>query len=98
MRGLNLRWKRKLTKMKVSNQSGYTGFSIFSLGEICLEEVTDGYNLEKALKCVARNKGAPGMYGIETKDYALHRQITGFKDLIDDINAGTYRPKPVKRV
>ena len=98
MRGVKPTMEKKLTKMKVSNQSGYTGFSIFSLGEICLEEVTDGYNLEKALKCVARNKGAPGMDGVETKDYALHRQIAGFKDLIDDINAGTYRPKPVKRV
>lgn len=84
--------------MKISNKAGYTGFSVFSLGEICLEEVTDGYNLEKALKCVVGNKGAAGIDGIDTKDYAQYRQINGFKDLIDDINAGNYGPKPVRRV
>lgn len=62
-----------------------------------MEDVLDADNLKRAYKAVARNAGAPGIDGISTddlKNYLAANWITVRRELL----AGTYKPKPIKRV
>src|ERR1700738_654678 len=62
-----------------------------------IEGVVDDYNIQKAVKAVIRNKGAPGIDGITTEEIKgiIQRQWPKIKQ---EILEGKYRPSPVKRV
>lgn len=62
-----------------------------------LAQVLDRANLRHALKQVRRNKGAPGIDGMtvdELPDYLKHH----WPEIRAQLEAGQYRPQPVKRV
>lgn len=62
-----------------------------------LEKVLSRENLTAALKRVEANKGAPGIDGVTTeqlRDYLREHWAT----IRSQIEAGTYRPSPVRRV
>ena len=87
-------------EVKVSmenSEAGYKSVSIYSNSGIILEEVTDRINLREACKTVQKNKGAPGIDGVTVLEYACMRETKGYKELSQIIDAGKYRPKPVKK-
>ena len=60
-------------------------------------QVVERGNLQRALKQVRRNKGAPGIDGMtvdELPEYLLHH----WREIRAQLDAGTYRPQPVLRV
>lgn len=62
-----------------------------------LAQVLDRANLQRALKQVRRNKGAPGIDGMtvdELPEYLKHHWL----DIRAQLETGCYRPQPVKRV
>jgi RNA-directed DNA polymerase len=62
-----------------------------------MEAIVERDNLRKALARVQRNKGAPGIDGMNVDDLAAHLKdhwLTIRAQLLD----GTYRPLPVRRV
>jgi group II intron reverse transcriptase/maturase len=62
-----------------------------------LERVLERANLQRALKQVRSNQGAPGIDGMtvdELPDYLRHHWVGIRAQLV----AGTYRPQPVRRV
>ena len=62
-----------------------------------LAQVLDRANLQRALKQVRRNKGAPGIDGMtvdELPEYLKHH----WPEIRAQLTAGSYRPQPVKRV
>ncbi len=62
-----------------------------------LERVLERANLQRALKQVRSNQGAPGIDGMtveELPDYLRHH----WRDIRAQLVAGTYRPQPVRRV
>lgn len=62
-----------------------------------IENVVSDYNIQKAIKAVTRNKGAPGVDGVTTEDIKRDFQKEWPK-VKQDLLEGKYRPKPVKRV
>ncbi|QGP91117.1 Reverse transcriptase [Neomoorella glycerini] len=66
-------------------------------GSGLMEQVVARSNMLAALKRVERNGGAPGVDGIPTE--RLRDQIrTEWPRIREELLAGTYRPKPVRRV
>jgi len=62
-----------------------------------LAQVLERANLQRALKQVRQNKGAPGIDGMtvdELPDYLRHHWL----EIRTQLEAGSYRPQPVKRV
>ena len=62
-----------------------------------LAQVLDRANLQRALKQVRRNQGAPGIDGMtvdELPEYLKHHWL----DIRAQLETGQYRPQPVKRV
>ena len=62
-----------------------------------LERVLERTNLQRALKQVRSNQGAPGIDGMtvdELPDYLRHH----WREIRAQLVAGTYRPQPVRRV
>jgi RNA-directed DNA polymerase len=62
-----------------------------------LERVLTRENLQRALKQVRRNRGAPGIDGMsvdELPQYLRHH----WREIRAKLEAGTYRPQPVRRV
>lgn len=62
-----------------------------------LAQVLDRANLQRALKQVRQNQGAPGIDGMsvdELPEYLRHH----WPEIRAQLVAGSYRPKPVKRV
>jgi len=62
-----------------------------------LAQVLERANLQRALKQVRRNKGAPGIDGMtvdELPEYLLHHWL----EIRAQLETGQYRPQPVKRV
>jgi len=62
-----------------------------------LERVVTRENLQRALKQVRRNRGAPGIDGMsvdELPQYLRHH----WREIRAKLEAGTYRPQPVRRV
>ena len=60
-------------------------------------QVMERGNLQRALKQVRRNKGAPGIDGMtvdELPEYLKHHWL----EIRAQLDAGTYRPQPVLRV
>jgi group II intron reverse transcriptase/maturase len=62
-----------------------------------LEKIIDRDNMNKAFKKVKKNKGAAGIDDMEIDELLDHLKENG-KDLVEAIQVGKYRPKPVKRV
>jgi group II intron reverse transcriptase/maturase len=62
-----------------------------------IERVVCDYNIQEAIKAVTRNKGAPGIDGVTTKEIkeVMQKQWPRIKQ---DILDGKYCPQPVKRV
>ncbi len=62
-----------------------------------LAQVLERVNLQRALKQVRQNKGAPGLDGMSVEalpDYLRHH----WPEIRAQLEAGSYRPQPVKRV
>ncbi|MBW8830999.1 MAG: group II intron reverse transcriptase/maturase [Burkholderiales bacterium] len=62
-----------------------------------LERVLERDNLQRALKQVRRNKGAPGIDGMSVDELPKHL-VHHWEAIKADILAGRYRPQPVRRV
>jgi len=62
-----------------------------------IESVLDDLNIQKAIKAVIRNKGAPGVDGITTEEIKKVMQ-QHWPRIKQDIIDGKYRPSPVRRV
>jgi len=62
-----------------------------------LERVLSRENLNAAYKQVVRNKGSHGIDGMKVDELLPYLKENGNK-LIEELKAGTYRPKPVRRV
>jgi RNA-directed DNA polymerase len=62
-----------------------------------MEVIVERGNMEKALKRVMANAGAPGTDGMTTKELPsyLNQHWQGMRE---ELLAGTYRPQPVRRV
>ena len=65
-------------------------------GEL-LGRVLERDNLRRALKQVRRNKGAPGIDGMSVDELPKHL-VHHWEAIKADIQAGRYRPQPVRRV
>lgn len=62
-----------------------------------LEKILDKDNMNKAFKKVKSNKGAGGIDGMEVDELLRHLKENG-QQLTQAIQAGKYRPNPVRRV
>jgi len=62
-----------------------------------MTEVLDKENLKRALAQVKRNKGALGIDGMSVDELSAHLKAR-WPSIRAQLAAGTYRPKPVKRV
>jgi RNA-directed DNA polymerase len=65
--------------------------------EALLARVLERPNLQRALKQVRQNKGAPGIDGMSVDDLPRHLK-EHWTEIRAQLVAGTYRPQPVKRV
>jgi RNA-directed DNA polymerase len=65
--------------------------------EALLERVLERSNLQRALKQVRQNKGAPGIDGMSVDELPRHLKVH-WPEIRAHLVAGTYRPQPVKRV
>lgn len=65
--------------------------------EALLERVLERPNLQRALKQVRQNKGAPGIDGMSVDELPRHLK-DHWLEIREQLIAGTYRPQPVKRV
>jgi len=62
-----------------------------------LERILSSDNLNAAYRQVVRNKGSHGIDGMKVDELLPHLKENG-NNLIEELKAGTYRPKPVRRV
>ncbi|MBI5451601.1 MAG: group II intron reverse transcriptase/maturase [Gammaproteobacteria bacterium] len=62
-----------------------------------LARVLERPNLQRALKQVRQNKGAPGIDGMSVDELPCHLK-EHWPEIRTQLIAGTYRPQPVKRV
>lgn len=62
-----------------------------------LAQVLERANLQRALKQVRQNQGAPGIDGMTVEDLPEYLR-RHWLDIRAQLEAGTYRPRPVKRV
>ncbi|MER9878851.1 group II intron reverse transcriptase/maturase [Mesorhizobium sp. M0118] len=63
----------------------------------CMEAIVDRDNLRKALAQVRRNKGAPGVDGMNVEALVLHLR-DHWPELRIQLLKGSYKPQPVRRV
>ena len=62
-----------------------------------MEEICAPDNIERALRAVVRNKGAPGIDGVTVAD--LPEVLAArWPEIEDQLRRGSYRPQPVRRV
>ena len=62
-----------------------------------MTEVLDKENLKQALERVKRNKGAPGIDGMTVDELGAHLKAN-WPTIRAQLAAGSYCPKPVRRV
>ncbi len=62
-----------------------------------LEKILSRDNMNAAYKQVVRNKGSHGIDGMKVDELLPYLKKNG-NNLIEELKAGTYRPKPVRRV
>ncbi|MCL5979165.1 MAG: group II intron reverse transcriptase/maturase [Gammaproteobacteria bacterium] len=77
--------------------TGHGGPSASIPPNALLERVLERPNLQRALKQVRQNKGAPGIDGMSV-DELPHHLKEHWPEIRAQLIAGTYRPQPVKRV
>ncbi len=65
--------------------------------EALLARVLERPNLQRALKQVRQNKGAPGIDGMSVDELPRHLK-ENWLEIRAQLIAGSYRPQPVKRV
>ena len=68
-----------------------------STGSALLHAALTRENLQRALKRVRANKGAPGVDGLDIDQTARHL-VTAWPAIREQLLSGTYRPMPVRRV
>ncbi|AKZ25498.1 DNA polymerase [Ralstonia solanacearum] len=68
-----------------------------STGSALLRAALTRENLQRALKRVRANKGAPGVDGLDI-DQTVRHLVTVWPALRERLLSGTYRPSPVRRV
>ena len=68
-----------------------------ALHDDLMERVLDRGNLNRAWKRVKSNKGAPGVDGLPIEEFAAYAEIH-WSEIRQALDAGSYRPEPVKRV
>jgi RNA-directed DNA polymerase len=68
-----------------------------ALAEPSMEAIVERENLKKALAQVKRNKGAPGLDGMNVDELAAHLK-EHWPTIRGQLLEGTYRPRPVRRV
>jgi group II intron reverse transcriptase/maturase len=61
-----------------------------------MEQVVERSNVKAALKRVRQNKGGPGIDGMTVDELPRHL-VEHWENLRDQLLAGSYQPKPVKR-
>ena len=91
--------QRKLTAHTAQDEaiSGEPGYAESIQPQALLERVLERANLQRALKQVRQNKGAPGIDGMtvdELPEYLKHHWL----ELRERLTRGTYVPQPVRRV
>ena len=67
-----------------------------ALAPALMEGVVDAANLRRALKRVRSNKGSPGVDGMTTQELSAYLK-QAWPRLKEELLAGTYQPRPVKR-
>jgi group II intron reverse transcriptase/maturase len=77
--------------------AGHGGYPASIQLEALLARVLERPNLQRALKQVRQNKGAPGIDGMSVDELPRHLK-DHWLEIRDQLIAGTYRPQPVKRV
>jgi len=87
-------------RLPLAEDEPMAGDCIEPRSEACsslMVRVLDRENLIRALKQVKRNKGAPGIDGLTVEQFPayLRQYWPGIRQQLQD---GTYRPKPVRRV
>jgi RNA-directed DNA polymerase len=80
-------------RMLAALENGVKGGTWFSL----IDKVTRLETLEIAWRKVARNKGSAGVDGQSVKRFE-YRATEYLRELSEALEAGTYKPQPVKRV
>ena len=68
-----------------------------ALGVLLMEEIVKRENLRKALQRVRQNKGSPGIDGMTVNKLSSYLK-KHLPQIREQLLAGTYQPKPVKRV
>ena len=91
--------QRKLAAQPAQDEaiSGEPGHAESIPPQALLARVLERENLQRALKQVRQNKGAPGIDGMTVDalpEYLQHHWL----NLRDQLIAGTYKPQPVRRV
>ena len=66
-------------------------------GTDLLERALERGNMQRALRRVERNRGAPGVDGMEVGDLRAHLQVH-WPETREQLLAGSYQPQPVRRV
>jgi retron-type reverse transcriptase len=66
-------------------------------GTALLERALERGNRQRALRRVERNRGAPGVDGMETGQLRAYLQVH-WPGIREQLLAGTYQPQPVRRV
>ena len=81
----------------VSEETSGTRYGNERTGPALLQAALARENLQVALKRVRANKGAAGVDGLDI-DQTVHHLVTAWPAIRAELLAGTYRPRPVRRV
>jgi group II intron reverse transcriptase/maturase len=81
----------------VSEEMSGTRHGNESIGSTLLQAALTRENLQAAFKRVRANKGAAGMDGLDIEQTARYL-VTAWPEIREALLAGTYRPRPVRRV
>jgi len=81
----------------VSDEASGSRHETEGTGSALLRAALTRENLQRALKRVRANKGAPGVDGLDIDQTAQHL-VTAWPALREQLLSGVYRPSPVRRV
>ena len=93
--GVEPRWMSGAQRILPAETDGKDNGKAGTFG--LLERILNKENLNAAYKQVKRNKGSHGIDGMKVDELLPYLRENGDK-LIEELKAGTYRPKPVRRV
>ncbi|MBT2765911.1 group II intron reverse transcriptase/maturase, partial [Paenibacillus sp. ISL-20] len=99
--------EESLRQREAVKPSGYAGVPSSSSAQVAtssredqndlLERMFEGNNLRLAYKRVVQNGGAPGVDGVTVAELQAYLK-THWETVKTELQAGTYKPAPVKRV